>query len=133
MRKIRNWIAAAAAAFGAYAFASQMAAGDVTKDGTLAGWHGLHGKTIVVGTVTLDGANPTPIDLSANFSSIEWAMVTFEASAAPGLDPALVTHVISGTDVNVYAWKVTGAGDTTLVASTNNTDEVAFIAVGTPL
>ena len=133
MRKLIAWIVGLAAAAWAYVVVSKLAAGDVTTDATVAGWHGLIGKTVVFGTVTLDGANPTPIDLSAVLKTIEWAQVTFETTAAPGLDPALVTHAISGQTVNVYAWKVTGAGDTTLVASTNNTDEVAWMAIGTPL
>ena len=126
MRKLITWIAAA----WAYAFASQMA---VTKDATIAGWHGLIGKTIVVGTVTLDGGNPTAIDLSANFKSIQWAQVSFERTDAPALDPVLVTHAISGQTVNVYAWKHTTVDNPTLIASTDSTEEIAFIAVGTPL
>lgn len=110
-----------------------MGAGDVTVDKSFKGFHGLSDLVCVIGTVQLDGSNPTPIDLSSYMAAVTWAMVQFEASAAPGLDPTLVTHVISGQDVNVYAWKPTNADNTTLVASTNNTDEVAFIAFGTRL
>ncbi len=102
----------------------------VTKDLVATGWHGNLGKTVVYGTVTLDGSNPTPIDLSANLLNIDWAQVSFERTDAPALDPALVTHAISGQTVNVYAWKPTGAGDTTLVASGDSSEEIAFMAVG---
>ena len=102
----------------------------VTKDLVAAGWHSLIGKTVVYGTVTLDGGNPTPIDLSADLLNIDWAQVSFERTTAPGLDPTLVTHAISGQTVNVYAWKPTASGDATLIASADSTEEVAFVAVG---
>lgn len=130
MRKMLKWIVGILAVAGAAIGLAQMAAGDVTKDFIAVGWHANIGKTTVFGTVTLDGSNPTPIDLSAELATIDFALVTFEASVAPGLDPTLVTHAISGQTLNVYAWKPTAAGDTALVASTNNTDEVAFMAVG---
>ena len=110
-----------------------MAAGDVTVDKDVKGFHALSDLVMVVGTVTLDGSNPTPIDLSAYVKAVTWAMVNFEASAAQGLDPTAVTQTISGQTVNVYAWKPNAQGDTTLVASGNNTDEISFIAFGTRL
>lgn len=51
-------------------------------------------------------------------------------ASAPGDDPVLATHAISGTTVNVYAWKHNGT-DPTLVASTDNAAVVSFIAIGT--
>lgn len=105
----------------------------VTVDKNVKGFHALSDLVMVVGTVTLDGSNPTPIDLSAYMAAVTWAQVSFEVSTAQALDPTTVTHVLSGQTVNVYAWKVTGAGDTTLVASTNSDNEVSFIAFGTRL
>ena len=127
MRKLITWLATAAAAAWAYAFASQMA---VTKDLTAVGWHGNMGKTVVYGTVTLDGVNPTPIDLSGELLNIDWAQVSFERTDAPVLDPVLVTHAISGQTVNVYAWKHTSNSNPTLLASTDSSEEVSFMAVG---
>ena len=88
------------------------------------------GSRLIVGTVTLDGANPTPIELSGYLASVDMAMVSMDGSVAPGLDPSAVTSSVSGTVVNVYAWKVTGAGDTTLIASANNARLVSFFALG---
>jgi len=79
------------------------------------------------GTVALDGSNPTTV--ATGLVTIDHAQVSFNASAAPGLDPALVTCTFSGGTLSIYAWKVTGAGDTTLVASTS-TDTVNWFAVG---
>ena len=108
-----------------------MAAGDVTIGGSYLDWHGFLGKGVVAGKVQLDGGNPTPIDLSAYFTSVEAAVVSMDGSVAPADDPSLITHAISGTTVDVYAWKNTGGTDPTLVASTNNSAVVGWIAVGT--
>lgn len=110
-----------------------MAAGDVVIGSTTLGWHGLMNQGIVSGTVTLDGSNPTPIALSAYFSAVLGAVVSMDGSVAPGDDPSLITHAISGTTVNVYAWKNTSGTDPTLVASTDNARLVHFIAIGTKL
>ena len=107
-----------------------MAAGDVTIGGTYDDWHGMLGKHAVVGTVQLDGSNPTPVDLSSYLTGIDGAMVSLVTATAPALDPSWITHAVSGTTLNVYAWKVTASGDATLVASTNNTLSVSFIAFG---
>lgn len=108
-----------------------MAAGDVVIGGSYLDWHAFINKGVVAGKVTLDGSNPTPIDLSAYFSAVDSCVVSMEGSVAPGDDPGLVTSVISGATVNVYAWKNTGGTDPTLVASTDNARLVNFIATGT--
>lgn len=107
-----------------------MAAGDVVIGGYAAGWHGFIEKVAVIGTVTLDGSNPTPIDLSAYVTAIDGAVVSIAGTATPGDDPAQVTSAVSGTSVNVYAWKNDGT-DPTLVASTDNARLVNFFAIGT--
>ena len=109
-----------------------MAAGDVVIGGSYIGWHGMTGKVVATGTVTLDGGNPTPIDLSALMTTIEGAVVSIDGSVTPGDDPVQVTSLISGTDLNVYAWKTDGT-DPTLVASTDNARLVNFIAFGVKL
>lgn len=106
-----------------------MAAGDVTIGSVVKGWHGLNSKAIICGTVILDGGNPTPIALSTYLTSIDGAVVSLEGSGAPGDDPVQVSSAVSGTTVNVYAWKTDGS-DPTLVASTNNARLVNFIAIG---
>ncbi len=110
-----------------------MAAGDVTVDKNVKGFHALSDLVMVVGTVTLDGANPTPIDLSAYMKAVTWAMVAWETDTAQAVDPTTVTHTLSGQTVNVHAWKVTSNSNPTLIASTNNSNEVSFIAFGTRL
>lgn len=108
-----------------------MAAGDVTIGKAAMGWHGLIDAGIVTGTVVLDGSNPTPIDLSAYFTTILGAVVSMEGSVAPGDDPNYVTSAISTTTLNVYAWKNTSGTDPTQVASTDNARLVNFMAIGT--
>jgi len=108
-----------------------VAAGDVVivqdvtlRDGTKGDFR------ILTGTVVLDGGNPTPIALANYLSAIDGAVVSMEGSAAPGADPSAVTSAISGTTLNVYAWKITAVGDATLIASTNNARLVNWIAMG---
>lgn len=83
------------------------------------------------GTATLDGTNPTPV--ATGLTTIVAATATLKSTAAPGLDPTLITVGYSGTDgtLNLYAWKPTGAGDATLIASTNATATVDWVASGT--
>ena len=92
-----------------------------------------HGLRLIVGTVTLDGSNPTPIELSGYLSAVDMAVVSMAGSVAPGDDPTHVTNTVSGTAVNVYAWKHTtggAAGNPTLIASTDNARLVNFFAIG---
>ena len=111
-----------------------MAAGDVVIAGDFTLGQGRGGDVrFVYGTVTLDGGNATPIDLSGELSSILAAVVSMEGTAAPAADPNSVTSAISGTTVNVYAWKVTtggAAGNPTEIASTDNARLINFIAIG---
>ena len=108
-----------------------MAAGDVVIGAKYVDWHGLINKVMVTGTVTLDAENPTPIDLAAYVTSLDGAVVSLEGSTAPGADPTQISSAISGTIVNVYAWKITAADNGALIASTDNTRLVNFIAIGT--
>ena len=92
-----------------------------------------HGLRFIVGTVTLDGVNPTPVDLSGYLLSADMAVVSMDGSVAPGDDPTSVTSSVSGATINVYAWKHTtggAAGNPTVVASTNNTRLVSWFALG---
>ena len=105
-----------------------MAAGDVTIKGDSK--RTIRGQRIVWGEVQLDGANPTPIALARFLASIDELTATFRRTTAPALDPVAITWDRSGTTANIYAWKHTLATDATLIASTNNTAIVSFIAIG---
>lgn len=109
-----------------------MAAGDVviTRVVPLGGKASKGDELLVTGTVTLDGGNPTPITLTNIISEVDGAVVSMDGSAAPAADPTFLTHAISAAVINVYAWKITGAADATLIASTNNARLVHFVAVG---
>ena len=107
-----------------------MAAGDVviTLD------YRNQGIRFMGGTVTLDGANPTPIDLSSYVSSVLAAVTNMSGSVAPGDDPSLITQQVAAASViNVYAWKNTSGTDPTLVASTDNARLIDWLAVGIAL
>lgn len=108
-----------------------MAAGDVTivRDVEIP----RSNLRLIVGTVVLDGGNPTPIELSGYVSAVDMAVVSMDGSVAPGDDPTHVTSSVTGTLVNVYAWTHTtggAAGNPTLIASTNNTRLISFFAIG---
>ncbi len=107
-----------------------MAAGDVdiTAD-TLLG----SGLRMVVGTVTLDGSNPTPVSLAGYLEAVSAGVVSYEGSGSPADDPNQVTSAVSGTTLNVYAWKNTSGTDPTMTASANNSRLVNFIAIGPTL
>lgn len=83
---------------------------------------------IARGETALDGSNPTPV--ATGLTTVVAFAATLKGTAAPGLNTSVLTANISGATVNVYAWKPTGAGDTTLVASTG-TESFYWIAVGT--
>ena len=107
-----------------------MAAGDVAITGDAVFGNGLR---LLTGTVVLDGGNPTPVTLTNYFASLSFGLATMDGSVAPGADPNYVTYNVSGTTLNVYAWKVTtggAAGNPTLIASTDNARIVDWFAIG---
>jgi len=85
---------------------------------------------IARGTATLDGSNPTPV--TTGLSVVLAAVVGLKQVSAPGDDPSWLSHNYTGADgtLNIYAWKNTGGTDPTLVASTNSTSTVDWIAIG---
>ena len=107
-----------------------MAAGDVVIQSDTG--RQLRANRIVSGTVQLDGANPTPVALGSYFRQVKGGVVSLQGSVAPGLDPTTVSAAVSGTTLNVYAWKPTGSGDATLIASTDNARLVHWTAWGIP-
>lgn len=82
----------------------------------------------VGGSVALDGSNPTAI--ATGLSTITGFSATLQGSSAPGLGTSTLTHIVSGGNVSVYAWKPTSAVDTTLIASTG-TETIRWTATGT--
>lgn len=89
------------------------------------------GLRLARGTATLDGSNPTTVATGLN--TIVAAVVSLKAASTPGDDPSWLSANYSGSDGNldIYAYKNTGGTDPTLVASTNSTATVDWIAVGT--
>lgn len=83
-------------------------------------------------TVTLDGSNPSSV--AHGLTSVVACSLTDVRSTAPGADPNWATYVVNGANIDVYAWKVTtggGAGDPTLIASTDADDVFSLVCVGT--
>lgn len=86
---------------------------------------------IARGEATLDGSNPTTA--ATGLTTIVAATVSLKQATAPGDDPSWLSCNYTGSDGNldIYAWKNTGGTDPTLVASTNSSAVVSWIAVGT--
>ncbi len=85
-------------------------------------------KTNQMGTVALDGSNPTTVTFP-DFTALEGAVLTLKGSSAPGDNTSVLTYDISGNVLSIYAWKNTGGTDPTLVASTG-TEMVAYLVWG---
>lgn len=86
------------------------------------------GYKIARGETALDGSNPTSV--AHGLTTCVAFVATLKGTAAPGVGTSVLTANINGANVDVYAWKVTGAGDTTLIASTG-TESFYWVAVGT--
>lgn len=78
--------------------------------------------------VALDGSNPTSV--AHGLTTCVAAGVCLSGTAAPGLSTSTLSVAVNGANLDVYAWKPTGAGDTTLVASTG-TESFHWWAIGT--
>ena len=78
--------------------------------------------------VALDGSNPTSV--ATGLTTVVAGFATLTGTAAPGLSTSTLAVVINGTSLDVYGWKPTGAGDTTLIAS-GGTESFNWFAVGT--
>jgi hypothetical protein len=77
--------------------------------------------------VPLDGSNPTSV--AHGLTTCLAAFVSLAGTAAPGLSTSTLSVAINGDNLDVYGWKPTGAGDTTLVASTG-TETFNWAAIG---
>lgn len=78
--------------------------------------------------VSLDGSNPTSV--AHGLGTCVAAFVQLVGSSAPGDNTSVLTCVINGSNIDVYAWKNTGGTDPTLQASTG-TETFNWFAVGT--
>jgi hypothetical protein len=87
------------------------------------------GLMVDAGEVTLDGSNPTVVTVSG-MTAISSVQLTLKKSSTPGDDPTSFSYDTSGTTLNIYAYKTDGT-DPTLVASTNSTAVVGWVAYGT--
>lgn len=86
------------------------------------------GYKVARGETALDGTNPTPV--TSGLTTIVSCSLTIKSTAAPGLSTSVVTYGTSSGTLNMYGWKPTGTGDTTLIASTG-TDTIGWVCVGT--
>lgn len=76
------------------------------------------GTKLTAGVGTLDGTNPTSV--AHGLTTCQSASVTLSGIAAQGLNTCVLTFAINGANIDVYAWKPTGAGNPTLIAATSN-------------
>jgi len=83
---------------------------------------------LVVGEVALDGSNPTAVTIN-EVDTIVGVTVSMLNASAPALGTSVITYAFTGNVLSIYAWKPTGAGDTTLVASTG-TETVSYVVMG---
>lgn len=96
--------------------------------------HGNKGSAVLaVGTVTLDGTNPTAVDCLAvhGIGTVQGAVVNYKHGTAPALDHNNITCDWTSATLNVYAWKVTASGNATEIASSDNTVVVSYVVWGT--
>jgi len=77
--------------------------------------------------VALDGSNPTSV--AHGLTTCLAAFVQLVGSAAPGVGTSVLTEVINGANIDVYAWKPTSSANPTLIASTG-TETFNWFAVG---
>jgi hypothetical protein len=88
---------------------------------------------VVIGEIPLDETNPTRLNMKtlAKMDRVLGGTVSLKGAVAPGLDPSWLSVDYTGTDENfdIYAWKVTGSGDATLIASAA-TDTVVYTVIG---
>ncbi len=98
----------------------------------------LQGVRFMAGTVTLDGSNPTSVDLTGQVSQIVAAGACLGGTAATGADPNQVSvdFVTSAGRLDIHAWKVTtggASGNPTEVASTDSARVINWWAWGLDL
>ncbi|MDP3717100.1 MAG: hypothetical protein Q8T13_04940 [Acidobacteriota bacterium] len=89
------------------------------------------GLKVAVGTITLDGTNPS--SATTGLAAITGCAIVDKRSDTPGDDPSFFTTITAASAgrLDVYAWKNTSGTDPTLVASTDADDLVDYVCIGT--
>ncbi len=88
------------------------------------------GLKMNVGHVTLDGTNPTLFPHGLTTCTDAQVSIKSATISGSGLGLSLVTYVVNGANVEIYAWRPNNSGDTTLVASGDNTTVISVTAYG---
>lgn len=78
--------------------------------------------------VALDGTNPTTV--AHGLTTCVAAFAQLSGTSAPGAGTSALSVAISGANLNIYAWKPTGAALTDLIAS-DGTESFHWFAIGT--
>lgn len=91
------------------------------------------GYKIARGEATLDGSNPTPI--TTGLATVVAAIAVLKTAVAPGVGTTTITVDYGGGvtagELDIHAWKPTSSGNPTLIASTDSSSVVSWIAIGT--
>ena len=85
---------------------------------------------MVWGTITLDGTNPTPVELGNYMSAVHVGVASIVATGPTGDDLNQVCVNTSGTSLNIEVYKNSSGSDPTMVDSTDNSATIAWFAVG---
>lgn len=85
------------------------------------------GVRFTEGVATLGGTNPT--FFLHGLTTCQSVSVTQSGVSTPGVGTAVFTTTVSGSYVNVYAWKPTSLSNPTLIASTG-TESFYWTAAG---
>jgi len=85
---------------------------------------------IVAGEIALDGANPTPVDLSKFFrTAIVAVILSIKGTTALADNTIVLWYNTVGTLLNIYGGKNISGTDPTITDS-DKTETVSYIAVG---
>lgn len=91
------------------------------------------GYKIARGEVTLDGSNPTPV--TTGLATVVAAIAVLKTTVALGVSTSVLTVDYGGGvtagELDIHAWKPTSSGNPTLIASTDSSSVVSWIAIGT--
>lgn len=91
------------------------------------------GYKIARGEATLDGSNPTPV--TTGLATVVAAIAVLKTAVAPGVGTTTITVDYGGGvtagELDIHAWKPTSSSNPTLIASTDSSSVVSWIAIGT--
>jgi|GEM_PF-2414409 len=107
---------------------TQLKVGGTDKSNVIIGDAGGYKISRSAAPVALDGSNPT--SFAHGLTTCVAVFVQLVGSAAPGVSTSVLTPVVNGANIDVYAWKPTSNANPTLIASTG-TETFNWIAIGT--